>query len=167
MNYLGISYDYQNKPALDESFLPFAESEETQTVIRRLKSGRKIAALRSFTKIFGMPGLRLGVLVTGDRQWSEALSGCTQPWPISLPAQLAGEAALDEKDFITATTELITAEREYLFVHLEKAPALYELHKTDDREYQAYGYRAVSYVIRYVVPHHVDPGHVVHLLVEV
>ena len=23
MNYLGISYDYQNKPALDESFIPF------------------------------------------------------------------------------------------------------------------------------------------------
>ena len=112
---------------VDESFLPFAESEETQTVIRRLKSGRKIAALRSFTKIFGMPGLRLGVLATGDRQWNEALFGCAQPWPISLPAQLAGEAALDEKDFITATTELITAEREYLCRELQK-DLVWELH---------------------------------------
>lgn len=99
---------------VDESFLPFAGSGETHTVIPRLKSGRKIAALRSFTKIYGMPGLRLGVLATGDRQWRDALSDCAQPWPISLPAQLAGEAALDEKDFIDATIDLITKEREYL-----------------------------------------------------
>ena len=74
-----------------------------------------------------MPGLRLGVLATGDRQWNEALFGCAQPWPISLPAQLAGEAALDEKDFITATTELITAEREYLCRELQK-DLVWELH---------------------------------------
>ncbi len=112
---------------VDESFLPFAEEEEMHTVMCRLESGRKIAALRSFTKIYGMPGLRLGVLATGDRLWRENLSRCAQPWPISLPAQLAGEAALDEKDYLATTNKLITEEREYLCRELQEN-LVWEIH---------------------------------------
>lgn len=112
---------------VDESFLPFTNEEKKRTGIRRLEDGRKIAVVRSFTKIYGMPGLRLGVLATGDAEWLAAILDRGQPWPVSLPAQLAGEAALNEAEFLTETTELIDTEREYLCRELRKDLAL-EVH---------------------------------------
>ena len=44
-----------------------------------------------------------------------------------MPAQLAGEAALDESEFLTETTELIAREREYLCRELRKDLA-WEVH---------------------------------------
>ena len=42
------------------------------------------------------------------------MQGVTQPWNVSLPAQLAGVAALGETDFIERTRKLIQEERNYL-----------------------------------------------------
>lgn len=99
---------------VDESFLPFVPDADERSVIP-LVAGRKTGAvIRSFTKICGMPGLRLGYLVTGDARWRDGLDRGMQPWTVSLPAQMAGEAALGDPGFIRETRSLILREKPYL-----------------------------------------------------
>lgn len=75
--------------------------------------------LGAFTKLYAMAGLRLGYMLCGDVSLAEKLRETGQCWSVSVPAQLAGEAALSEKGYVSKTVELIRREREYLSSSLE------------------------------------------------
>lgn len=99
---------------VDESFLPFLENEESYSMIDYLECYDKLIILRSFTKIYGMPGLRLGYALSSDRELLESMREKCQPWSVSTPAQLAGISALKDVDFLEKTRLMIQGEREYL-----------------------------------------------------
>ena len=54
--------------------------------------------LRAFTKTYAIPGIRLGYGLTSDEKLLENMEKMRQPWNVSVIAQEAGIAALDEKD---------------------------------------------------------------------
>ena len=89
---------------IDECFLDFAENGEKLSMKNR--QGR-VLVLKAFTKIFSMPGMRLGYGITHDREMLEAIEQISQPWAVSLPAQRAGAAALKNKDFITESRKYV------------------------------------------------------------
>lgn len=99
---------------LDECFLPFLEKEEEFTMKRRLDGFPHMIILRAFTKIYGMPGLRLGYGLTSGAELRDRLSEVLPPWNTSLPAQMAGVAALQDKEYPALTRELIGREKEFL-----------------------------------------------------
>lgn len=99
---------------VDESFLPFLENEDNYSMIDYLESYDKLIILRSFTKIYGMPGLRLGYALSSNRKLLENMREKCQPWSVSVPAQLAGISALKDVDFLEKTKRMIQGEREYL-----------------------------------------------------
>ena len=53
--------------------------------------------LRAFTKTYAIPGIRLGYGLTSDEKLLENMEKMRQPWNVSVIAQEAGIAALDEK----------------------------------------------------------------------
>ena len=77
--------------------------------------------LKSFTKLYAMPGLRLGYGMTSNRELIKAMRKVVQPWNLSIPAQAAGAAALKETDYVQQTRELIRGERIFLKEGLECA----------------------------------------------
>ena len=81
-----------------------------------------LVVLRAFTKIYGMPGLRLGYMLTACAALTEAVRHTMTPWEINLPAQLAGAAALQERDFTERTRELVRTERAFLVSALPTLP---------------------------------------------
>lgn len=99
---------------VDECFLPFCDGEEECTAKHDLEHYKKMCVLRAFTKIYAMPGLRLGYMLTADCGLAQGISRVLQPWNTSLPAQMAGSAALEDEDYIIKTRALINREREYL-----------------------------------------------------
>lgn len=99
---------------VDECFLPFLEGESGLTLKRELERLPHLLVLRAFTKIYGMPGLRLGYAMTANEGLLAAVRSCIQPWNTSVLAQLAGLQALKEKNFVQRTAELVKKEREYL-----------------------------------------------------
>ncbi|SFG74410.1 pyridoxal phosphate-dependent aminotransferase [Oribacterium sp. WCC10] len=76
--------------------------------------------LRAFTKIFGMPGLRLGYMVTENHKLLQAVRETMTPWDINVPAQMAGAAALKEEGFIEETRRTVARERKYLVSEMQK-----------------------------------------------
>lgn len=99
---------------LDECFLPFLRREKELTMKHYLKEFPNLVICRAFTKLYAMPGLRLGYLMTSNRKLSGRVKGCIQPWSVSLPAQLAGCAACEEEDYVKRAREIIEIERDYL-----------------------------------------------------
>lgn len=104
---------------VDESFLPFCMDAQEKTVLPYLFDYTNLFVIRSFTKIYAMPGLRLGVLLSANAAVMQKVRSMLQPWTVSLPAQMAGEAALREKDFVRRTAEYVGQERAFLVSGLE------------------------------------------------
>ena len=103
---------------LDECFLDLTDNGAEKSVIPALRPDDPCMVLRAFTKLYGMAGVRLGYAVCRDRDVLAALCRTVQPWNVSAPAQAAGEAALDCRDFVARTLSLIAQEKAYLLREL-------------------------------------------------
>ncbi|HHN8403070.1 threonine-phosphate decarboxylase CobD [Morganella morganii] len=107
---------------VDEAFIDFMP--EGSPLTARLPETRYLYLLRSLTKFFAIPGLRLGYLLCGDSHIISNLKAWREPWTINGLAALVGEVLLDDEDYIRKTQEFIAAQREYLCNELRQFPLL-------------------------------------------
>lgn len=109
---------------LDESFFDFLDAEaakRTFSGVREVQSCPQIFVMKSFTKMYGMPGLRFGYGICSDRGLLERMREVLQPWNVSVPAQAAGCAAAGELEFARTTARQISANRGQLRQWMEEA----------------------------------------------
>ena len=100
---------------LDECFLEFLDEPEQYEMTDLRAKYPNLLIVKAFTKIFSMPGLRLGYAIGSNREMLEKMSRMIQPWNVSIPAQAAGIAALtDPYEYIKKTREYVSREREYM-----------------------------------------------------
>jgi cobalamin biosynthetic protein CobC len=85
---------------IDEAFMDVAPGQSFAPHL----PGRGTVILRSFGKIFGLAGLRLGFAITGP-DFTETLRGALGPWPVSGPAIRVGTLALQDRHWLTRATE--------------------------------------------------------------
>ena len=107
---------------VDESFLPFCKDAQERSLIPCLEQHRNLFVIRSFTKIYAMPGLRLGALLSADESVLSVVRRLLQPWNVSVPAQAAGIAALQESGFVEDSVRFLQKERPYLEQGLADVP---------------------------------------------
>lgn len=105
---------HQTVLAVDECFLGFLERPEDYSLKEYIENCPNLFLLNAFTKLYAMPGLRLGYGMCSDERLLAKMHGVMQPWNVSIPAQAAGEAALREDSYVKRTRELIGRERKYL-----------------------------------------------------
>lgn len=99
---------------VDECFLDFVPDAADRTAKRYLQDSDRLIILRAFTKIFAMPGLRLGYALCRDKDLLNRLENAGPSWSVSVPAQLCGEAAAGELDYLEETRRRVPAWREGL-----------------------------------------------------
>jgi threonine-phosphate decarboxylase len=108
---------------IDEAFMDFLPDEKSHTFIWKAVKDKKIIVLRSFTKFFALPGLRIGYLVA-HKNLIKRLKQIQSPWSVNSIAQYLAQILLNDKDYIEKTHKLINEEREFLFNELTKIKAL-------------------------------------------
>ena len=102
--------------ALPEAFL---EREPEKPADDRIK--QRLLVLDAFTKRFAMPGIRLGYLMAANPEILEMIHAQQAEWSVSLPAQIAGLAALETgKEYIETARTLVASERAKMAAALEK-----------------------------------------------
>ena len=104
---------------VDEAFVEFTDDPKRFSVLKASRDFENLLVLRSFTKLYGCPGLRLGYLV-GAPEVIEKIARCQEPWAVSTLAQAAGIAALPCEKFRERTRRLIHSERAFLFQRLSR-----------------------------------------------
>ena len=105
---------------LDEAFMDFCEEGSARQLIIQEESA---LILRSMTKFFGFPGLRLGYAF-GPPEVIAELERLRPPWSVGVLAQAAGVAALSDLDHARKTRRLVAAERQRLTERLQSMASL-------------------------------------------
>lgn len=104
---------------VDECFLHFVPGRRDYSLLGEVERRPNLFILDSFTKIFGMAGIRLGFGVSGDRRLLEDMARAGPPWTVSTAAQAAGIAALGETEFAEKSAELVRREKTRLVAGLK------------------------------------------------
>lgn len=105
---------------IDESFADFVAEEESLIVSRREEN---IIIIKSLTKIYAMPGLRLGAAVAMPGLIERLRAGMS-PWSVNTLAQAAGAAALRDETYIEESRRFAKEQREKLRGAMERMPGL-------------------------------------------
>lgn len=105
---------------LDECFNEFLDEPENYTLKPLLTDFPNLFILKAFTKIYAMPGLRLGYGLCADSGLLAQLEEVSQPWRVSTPAQTAGLAALRETAYVAKAQALVQRERRFLRQNLSE-----------------------------------------------
>ena len=96
---------------LDEAYVDFAAAEGFPSRLDWLDEYDNLAVLRTFSKLAGLAGLRLGY--GAFPAWLRpTLWKIKQPYNVNVAASLAAVAALEEGDWLRATVGRLVAERE-------------------------------------------------------
>jgi histidinol-phosphate/aromatic aminotransferase/cobyric acid decarboxylase-like protein len=90
----------------DEAFLGFTDRPS-------LAGTPGVVVARALTKLFGMPGLRVGFVVATDRH-REALANARRTWNLGAPALATGTYCMDQSAFVAETRERVRRERHRL-----------------------------------------------------
>lgn len=104
---------------LDEAYKEFVKDEENADFSKYMYGDVPIVSLRTFSKAYGLSGLRVGygvarpeIIAIKDR--------VRQPFNINSLAQAAATAALDDKDFLEKTLEVTREGFDYLYGEFAK-----------------------------------------------
>ena len=95
---------------LDEAFMDFCEASSA----KRLITDHNLIILRSMTKFYGFPGLRLGYAMT-KRALADRLDAVGGPWSVNTLALTAGVAALRDSEHTLRTIAYVQQEYRRLF----------------------------------------------------
>lgn len=107
---------------LDEAFIDFIADEPG--FIADLKHNLHVWVLRSLTKFYAIPGLRLGYVLNGDEGAVARLRKHQMPWSINAFAALAGERVLNDHDYQQATLRWLAREGQRLYQALGEIDGL-------------------------------------------
>lgn len=109
-----LSRKYKGILILDEAFIEFTKEARGTAIISEAVKNESLVILRSLTKFFAMPGLRLGYAI-GHKRIIEKISKLQYPWNVNSLAQFAGEKVLADKSYMDRTRLFVAKERQYLF----------------------------------------------------
>jgi threonine-phosphate decarboxylase len=103
---------------LDESFIDFIPN--SQGAIGYLERFPNLSLLRSVTKFFAIPGIRLGFLMSHDTALLGQIHQQREPWTINAFAALAGEILFADNDYIQHSHQWLAEQQRYLYQALCK-----------------------------------------------
>ena len=94
--------------------------EQTYSFLKRLDEFPNVVVIRAFTKLYAIPGVRLGYLVC-EQNLAEKIRLQLPEWNLSVFAQRAGVAAIKEQEYIARAVVCIQTQRQFLLEELQAA----------------------------------------------
>lgn len=106
---------------VDEAYLEFVTQPGTYSMIKLINEGyeKPLLVLKTFSKIYGMAGLRVGV-AAGNEDVISLLSKSGTAWNLSFLGQMMAAEALKDQDFIKKVSEVNAIERDKITKELTK-----------------------------------------------
>ncbi|MFA5276760.1 MAG: histidinol-phosphate transaminase, partial [Candidatus Omnitrophota bacterium] len=108
---------------LDEAYEAFIDTDDFASGLDYF-SKNNVITLKTFSKAYGLAGLRVGFAV-GRKEFISYMNIARQPFNVNSLAQAAAIAALDDKAFLKKTRKLILEGKDYLYDNLKKLGLAY------------------------------------------
>src|SRR5215218_4810495 len=110
----------QTLVVLDEAYREFVTDPDVPDGLEVMRGRPNVAVLRTFSKAWGLAGIRVGYLVAEDPAVAESVSKTHVPFSVSMLAQAAAVAALASEDEVRARCAAVVAERDRLTASLRE-----------------------------------------------
>jgi histidinol-phosphate aminotransferase len=104
---------------LDEAYAEYAVAADYLDSLRLLKIFPNLMITRTFSKIYGLAGLRVGDVIAAPETIAY-LNKTREPFNVNALAQTAAAAALTDKDFVQRSRENNETGKKYLYAELAK-----------------------------------------------
>ncbi len=104
---------------LDEAYVEFVRAGEGVQSLEFLAQERPVVVLRTFSKVYGLAGLRVGYGLM-PVQIADLLNRVRMPFNVNSLAQAAALAALRDAEFLEKTRSMIHAEMDRMYAALAK-----------------------------------------------
>lgn len=108
---------------VDEAFMDFLSPDEEQSLIALVQEYENLVVLRSLTKFYSLPGLRLGYAIAHPDRLSK-WQKWRDPWPVNTLAAAAAIAAIQDREFQQQTWLWLPPARTQLLQGLAAIPGL-------------------------------------------
>jgi len=108
---------------LDEAYADFVEHPHYPNGLEYVND-RPVIVLRTFSKVYGLAGLRIGYALGGE-QLIHCLYQVRDPFPVHRLAQVAAAAALKDIDHAVKSIQLVYEGRRYLYKELDRMGLTY------------------------------------------
>jgi histidinol-phosphate aminotransferase len=105
---------------LDEAYREFVTDPDVPDGIELMRGRPNVAVLRTFSKAWGLAGLRVGYLIAEDSAVAVAVRKTHVPFSVSMLAQAAAVAALASDEEVRARCAAVVAERDRLTAALRE-----------------------------------------------
>ena len=104
---------------LDEAYDEYVSDPEKPDLRSLVLEGRNIVILHTFSKAYGLAGLRVGYGIMRP-ETAALLNRVRSPFNVNLPAQAAATAALADEEHVTRTIALNAEGRDYFYAEFER-----------------------------------------------
>ncbi len=108
---------------LDEAYMEFADPDSTVSGTAFLGEDERVVTLRTFSKAYGLGGLRLGYGIMAA-SLTGLLERVRQPFNVNAVAQAAGLAALEDKEHLEATLAMVEEGKRFFSTELPRLGAV-------------------------------------------
>jgi threonine-phosphate decarboxylase len=95
---------------VDEAFMDYAPAD---TLVAEAAQSEHVVVLRSVTKFYGMPALRVGYAVSSPRM-AARIAAQLPPWPVTTLAASAAAEAIQDHEYARRTLEAVGGQRRWL-----------------------------------------------------
>ena len=109
---------------LDEAYYDYVDDPAYTRSIEWVKQGRNVIALRTFSKIYGLAGLRIGYGIA-PKSIIDLLERVRLPFNVNSIAQVGGVASLSDPGQVTRSREQNRRSKEYFYAELDKMGIAY------------------------------------------
>lgn len=104
----------------DEAYFEFVNKRDFPLTLNYLKEENKnVIILRTFSKIYGLAGLRIGYGIAKE-DFIRYMEGARQPFNVNYLAQEGALASLKDTAFVDKTKKVVSEGKRYLYGELEK-----------------------------------------------
>jgi histidinol-phosphate aminotransferase len=103
----------------DEAYCEYADPGEFVSGFQYLRDGRKVIVMRTFSKLYGLAGLRVGYAFA-PAAIASAAERVREPFNVNMPAQVAALAALDDNGHVSRTLTMNAEGKSYLYQELDR-----------------------------------------------
>lgn len=116
---LDLAYNNNTLVMIDECFIEFVDEPERNSFVNAVNEYDNLVVLRTLTKAFGLAGLRVGYCLA-NRKIAQLLNKVKVPWSVNALAQKAAVVALQDREHLKKTRQLVKKERQYMQNNIAK-----------------------------------------------
>lgn len=102
----------------DEAYFEYVSDTDYPATLEYFRSGKNILILRTFSKIYGLAGLRIGYGIA-NKEIVTAMNRVRAPFNTSAPAQRAALAALGDRGHLTYSKDINETGKKFLYGELK------------------------------------------------